>query len=123
MIVLRRLGWLAVGFAACATSPVLPEPRTLTGDWAVAEQGSAQSCALKFTLRPIGNGHAVEGDGRCLGALRLDSAALWRVAPDGIALASASGRTLGFFSREGSRYVLRRAGCPSLLLTRGPTGP
>jgi hypothetical protein len=123
VILLRRLGWLAIGFAACATSPVLPEPRLLTGNWAVAGQGSLHSCALKFTLRPVGNGHAVEADGPCLRALRLDGVALWRAAPDGIAFASQSGRTLAFFSRDGPRYVLRRAGCPSLLLTRRATAP
>jgi hypothetical protein len=123
VILLRQLGWLAVGFAACATSPVVPEPRTLTGNWAVAEQGSLHGCALKFTLRPVANGHAVEADGPCLRALRLDGVALWRAAPDGIALAGESGRTLAFFSREGPRYVLRRAGCRSLLLTRRATAP
>ncbi len=100
-------------------SPEMPDAKTLAGDWAVAEQGSSQSCAVTFTLRPLGNGHAVESDGQCLRALRLDGAVLWRVAPDGIALASESGRTIAFFSREGARYVLRRADCPSLLLTRG----
>ena len=100
-------------------SPELPDPKTLAGEWAVAEQGFTQSCALKFTMRPFGNGHAVESDAQCLRPLRLDTAALWRVAPDGIALAGENGRTIAFFSREGARYVLRRADCPPLLLTRG----
>jgi hypothetical protein len=121
-IVLSRVGWLvAVWFGACAMSPVLPDAKTLTGEWFVAEEGSTQSCAVKFTLRPLGNGHAVETDAQCLGALRLNSVVLWRAAPDGIALASESGRTIAFFSREGAGYVLRRASCPSLLLARAAT--
>ena len=99
-------------------SPELPDAKTLAGEWAVAQEGSAMSCAVTFTLRPLGNGHAVESDGQCMEALRLDSIALWRVAPDGIALASGSGRTVAFFSREGAAYVLRRPGCPSVALTR-----
>ena len=104
-------------------SPVLPDPKTLTGEWAIAEQGTTQSCAVSFTLRPVENGYAVETDGQCLDALRLDGIALWRVAPDGIGLASESGRTIAFFSREGAGYVLRRADCPPLLLTRGARRP
>ena len=99
-------------------SPVLPDATTLAGEWAVAEDGSKQSCAVTFTLRPLGNGHAVETDGRCLEALRLNSIVLWRVTPDGIALASESGRTIAFFSREGAGYVLRRTACPSLRLAK-----
>jgi hypothetical protein len=102
-------------------SPVLPEAKSLTGEWAVAEEGSTQSCAVKLTLRPVGNGHAVETNAQCLGALRVNNVVLWRAAPDGIALASESGRTIAFFSREGAGYVLRRQGRPSLTLTRGAT--
>jgi hypothetical protein len=123
-IAVSRHGWLfAAWFAASAMSPVLPDPKTLTGEWVLAEEGSAQSCPVKFTLRPLGNGRAVETDVRCLRALRLNSVLLWRVAPDGIALASEAGRTIAFFSREGARYVLRRADCPSLRLTRGARWP
>lgn len=104
-------------------SPELPDARTLAGDWTVSQQGSALSCAVKFTLRALGNGHAVETDAQCLQALRLDSVVMWRVAPDGIALASDSGSTIAFFSRQGATYVLRRSDCPSLLLTRGATRP
>ena len=119
MTVPDRLMLLSVWFGACAMSPEMPDAKTLAGDWAVAEQGASQSCAVKFSLHPRRNGHAVKADRQCLGALRLDGVVLWRVAPDGIALASESGRTIAFFSREGARYVLRRADCPSLLLTRG----
>lgn len=104
-------------------SPELPDAKTLAGDWTIAEQGSRQSCALKLTLRPLGNGHAVETYGQCLLALRLDEVGMWRVAPDGIALASDSGRTIGFFSRQGAGYVLRRDDCAPLLLTRGAIKP
>jgi hypothetical protein len=100
-------------------SPVLPDAKMLSGQWAVAEEGSTQSCPVTFTMRPVGNGHAVETDVRCLPGLRLNGAVAWRAAPDGIALASESGRTIAFFSREGANYALRRADRPSLLLIRG----
>jgi hypothetical protein len=122
--VLSRLGLLgAAWLGTCASSPVLLDVKTLIGKWAVAEERAARSCPVNFTSRPVGNGHAVEFDRQCLAALRLDTVVSWRVAPDGIGLASESGRTIAFFSRERARYVLRRAGCTSLLLTRVATRP
>ena len=99
-------------------SPVLPEPKMLAGQWVVSEQGSGASCSLVLTLRPAGNGHAAEHDGKCLGGLRLAGVALWRTAPDGIGLADASGRTVAFFSRGDGAYVLRRPKCAPLVLSR-----
>ena len=109
---------LAVWLALCATSPPLPDAKALSGKWALAEQGSGQSCTLEFTLRPVENGHAIESGSKCLSELRLGGAVSWRPAPDGIAIASASGRTLAFFFRKGAAYVLRREGCLPLRLTK-----
>jgi hypothetical protein len=100
-------------------SPILPEAETLAGHWSVTEQGSSAACAITLTLRPLGNAHAVDYDGRCLSGLRLDGVAAWRPATDGLALAAADGRTVAFFAHESGGYVLRRPGSAALLLRPG----
>ena len=97
-------------------SPILPEAETLAGHWSVTEQGSSAACPITLTLRQVGNAHAVDHDGRCLAALRLDGVATWRPATDGMALAATDGRTVAFFAHESGGYVLRRAGRAALLL-------
>src|SRR5687768_6403305 len=115
----RRVGLLAMFWAgASAMAPLLPEPDTLAGSWAVKEQGSGTICPLKLTPRPWKNGFSAEHDGECFAALRLAGVTIWRPASDGIALADATGRTLAFFSRERDGYVVRRPDGSSLVLTK-----
>lgn len=100
-------------------SPVLPEPDSLAGHWTVAKQGVGAFCRIDFTLTPAGNAHVAAHDGECLAALGLSGVTAWRPAPDGIALAGATGRTIGFFARDrNGGHVLRRPGHAALVLRR-----
>jgi hypothetical protein len=99
-------------------SPVLPDAKTLAGQWTVRAEGSSSACAMEFTLRPVGRALAVEHDGHCLESLRLTDVEAWRPATDGIALATSEGRTVAFFSRSSDQYLFRRPDLPVLVLTR-----
>lgn len=117
---LKLIFGLVVIVGASAMSPILPDAKSLAGGWSVKQQGAGSACNVELTLRPLGKGHVAAHDGRCLGGLNLAAVAMWRAAPDGIALAESSGKTAAFFSREGSLYVSRRAGWPVLILSRNP---
>ena len=110
---------LIAGCGVNAMSPVLPEPDAIAGHWVVAEEGSGTACPIDFTLAAAGNAHVAVGEPRCFAALGLSGVTAWRPASDGIALASADGMTVGFFSKDrGGVHLLRRNGRADLVLRR-----
>lgn len=107
------------------SSPALPEPRQLAGEWLISAGGAG--VALVLTARPADPPTAgapawgLQAEAAELQTLGLGAVAAWRPATDGIALIGADGLTAAFFSAEASgRYVNRARGGILTLRRRTP---